>query len=182
MPSHYETLQVIPHASDAVIKASYRALAHLNHPDHNPNHAEAEALMKAINRAYQILSNPSSRRQYDIEQGYANPVDTTDISDEPEARPEIPTASFAQQQTFQHDDQAQQHEQPQHFFQRHNASARLPGWALRTIIFAAAAIFSLMALAKWIVVSDPNMATGESNEIQDLKLRLDKNPLTIPEI
>jgi len=60
---YYEILQVSPSAEPGVIKAAFNRLAHDYHPDKNPS-ASAKARMQKINEAYEILSDPSQRRQY----------------------------------------------------------------------------------------------------------------------
>ena len=62
---YYEVLGVDKNADDATIKKAYRALAKKNHPDVNPGDKEAEERFKEINEAYQVLSNPQKRAQYD---------------------------------------------------------------------------------------------------------------------
>lgn len=66
MTTHYETLHVSRTASPTDIKAAYRQQCQKWHPDKNPeNYAEAEKLTKIINGAYEVLSDPSRRKQYD---------------------------------------------------------------------------------------------------------------------
>ena len=60
----YEVLHVHPSAHPDVIQAAYRRLALLYHPDTNPS-PEANDLMAAINRAYEVLSDPEGRVAYD---------------------------------------------------------------------------------------------------------------------
>ena len=62
---YYEVLGVDKNADDAAIKKAYRTLAKKNHPDVNPGDKEAEERFKEINEAYQVLSNPQKRAQYD---------------------------------------------------------------------------------------------------------------------
>ena len=52
-------------ADDAAIKRAYRQLAKKYHPDVNPGNKEAEEKFKEINEAYQVLSDPQKRQQYD---------------------------------------------------------------------------------------------------------------------
>lgn len=61
----YADLGVGRDASDEDIKKAYRKLAAKLHPDRNPGDKTAEARFKAINRAYQALSDPKKRALYD---------------------------------------------------------------------------------------------------------------------
>ncbi|MFI5227228.1 MAG: J domain-containing protein [Candidatus Limnocylindrales bacterium] len=60
----YKTLQVDPEADPEVIQAAYRRLAQKWHPDVAPG-AEAAARMVAINRAWELLADPTTRAAYD---------------------------------------------------------------------------------------------------------------------
>lgn len=62
--SLYDTLEVSENASQDDIKKSYRKLARKYHPDVNKQ-KEAEEKFKEINAAYEILSDPQKRAQYD---------------------------------------------------------------------------------------------------------------------
>ncbi|MCQ2436950.1 MAG: molecular chaperone DnaJ [Clostridia bacterium] len=62
---YYEVLGVDKSADDAAIKKAYRLAAKKNHPDLNPGDKEAEERFKEVNEAYQVLSNPEKRAQYD---------------------------------------------------------------------------------------------------------------------
>lgn len=59
---YYKILGVSKNASPDEIKRAYRKLAHQYHPDKNSGSAER---FKEINEAYQILSNPQKKAQYD---------------------------------------------------------------------------------------------------------------------
>lgn len=68
---YYEILGVDKNASQEEIKKAFRQLAKKWHPDVNPsNIKEAEEKFKEINEAFQVLSDPQKRRQYD-EYGHA---------------------------------------------------------------------------------------------------------------
>ena len=68
MKTLYEVLRVEETASEQEIKIAYRKLAAHYHPDVFWGSKEyAEEIMKEINYAYTVLSNPESRRSYDEE-------------------------------------------------------------------------------------------------------------------
>lgn len=61
----YEVLGVSRGASDEEIKKAYRKLVKKYHPDLNPDDPSAEAAMKEVNAAYEVLSDPEKRSRYD---------------------------------------------------------------------------------------------------------------------
>lgn len=65
MADHYETLGVDRKASADEIKKAYRRLARKYHPDRNPDDESAEARFKEISQAYDVLSDPDKRKDYD---------------------------------------------------------------------------------------------------------------------
>ncbi len=62
---YYEVLGVTRSANDEELKKAYRRLAIQFHPDRNPGDKQAEEKFKELNEAYQILSEPERRAQYD---------------------------------------------------------------------------------------------------------------------
>ncbi len=63
---YYEILEVDKKASQNDIKSAYRRLVMLYHPDKNKL-PEAEEMFKEIAEAYSVLSDPSKRKQYDLD-------------------------------------------------------------------------------------------------------------------
>lgn len=65
MKTYYDDLQVARSAAPEVIAAAYRSLSMKYHPDRNVGDARSEALMKAINEAYAVLSDSVKRKAHD---------------------------------------------------------------------------------------------------------------------
>jgi molecular chaperone DnaJ len=61
----YELLGVSKNADKSAIKKAYRTMAKKYHPDKNPGDKEAEEMFKAVNEAYQVLSDDQQRAMYD---------------------------------------------------------------------------------------------------------------------
>lgn len=61
----YEILGIQKGASEKDIKAAYRKLALKYHPDKNQGNKEAEKQFQEINAAYETLSDPQKKQQYD---------------------------------------------------------------------------------------------------------------------
>jgi len=62
----YQILQIDPSAEPEVITAAFRGLAKRYHPDVNRS-VDATQRMRELNEAYEKLSNPAKRAQYDLE-------------------------------------------------------------------------------------------------------------------
>ena len=68
----YEELELTPNCSPEDIKYQYRALARLHHPDLGGD----EEKFKRIKFAYEVLSDPVRRKQYDETKTTSQPTDS----------------------------------------------------------------------------------------------------------
>jgi curved DNA-binding protein CbpA len=97
MANHYDTLKVSRDASLERCKKAYREIQLANHPDktkHLPEvqRANSEAISKAANVAYEILSDPTRRYMYDeIQAPIPGPVPQPQRA--PNQRPPTPPRS-----------------------------------------------------------------------------------------
>ncbi|MCA0360399.1 MAG: DnaJ domain-containing protein [Armatimonadetes bacterium] len=69
MATHYETLGVRPKAALEEVRDAYRRLARTYHPDVNPD-PKAHEQMAQINVAFEVLSDPVRRMEYDATLGF----------------------------------------------------------------------------------------------------------------
>ena len=69
MENYYELLEISQNASDEVISKVFKHHIKKNHPDlyRGQEKKEAEIRVKKLNEAYEILSNPDKRKEYDNE-------------------------------------------------------------------------------------------------------------------
>ena len=65
MRDFYDVLGVDRRADAAALKKAYRAIAHRDHPDKNPDDPSAEERFKEASQAYEVLSDPAKRSRYD---------------------------------------------------------------------------------------------------------------------
>lgn len=74
MKNYYQILEVSENASPEVIEKAYKVLAKKYHPDTQPRDKLfwAEINFKEITEAYQVLSNSSLRKEYDMKLKYDN--------------------------------------------------------------------------------------------------------------
>jgi curved DNA-binding protein CbpA len=75
---YYKILGVIHQADSKEIKTAYRLMAKKYHPDRNS--AVSDNVMKKINIAFEVLSDPEKRKQYDLLRfgGVSKPEGTVD--------------------------------------------------------------------------------------------------------
>ncbi len=68
MKTLYEVLEVSENASKEIIEKAYKVLAKKYHPDLqiNGDKQEAEKKMKQLNEAYEVLSDETKRKEYDL--------------------------------------------------------------------------------------------------------------------
>ncbi|GAB4396210.1 MAG: hypothetical protein OHK0048_00110 [Rhodoferax sp.] len=64
MTDHYASLGLPSSATLGDIKKAYRQLAAQFHPDRNPS-PQAAARFRAVQQAYDVLSDPEQRQAYD---------------------------------------------------------------------------------------------------------------------
>lgn len=63
----YKILGVERTATQDDIKKAYRKAALENHPDRNPDKANADSRIKDINAAYETLGDEKKRKEYDLQ-------------------------------------------------------------------------------------------------------------------
>lgn len=66
---YYEELDIAYNASQEEIKTAYRKKAKLYHPDKNASSSAAKRFLK-VQEAYDVLSDPQKRKQYDLMLAY----------------------------------------------------------------------------------------------------------------
>ncbi|MCE2458825.1 MAG: DnaJ domain-containing protein [Dehalococcoidia bacterium] len=66
MADYYSVLGVDRGVEQNDIRRAFRRLARKYHPDLNKDDSDAEAKFKEVNEAYEVLSDPDSRRKYDV--------------------------------------------------------------------------------------------------------------------
>ena len=65
--NYYDILEINRNASPEIIEKAYKTLAKKYHPDlqDEANKKASEEILKQINEAYDILSDPAKKRAYD---------------------------------------------------------------------------------------------------------------------
>jgi len=65
-PDYYSILKIDPDASLEAVRSAYKRLALLTHPDLS-GHPQANQQMQRLNEAFEVLSDPEKRAQYDLD-------------------------------------------------------------------------------------------------------------------
>ncbi len=74
MRNYYEILGISEDAGQREIKTAFKKLAVLYHPDKHNGNPATEEQFKEVNMAYQVLSNPVKRANYDYRLKYSVPT------------------------------------------------------------------------------------------------------------
>ena len=106
LTDYYTQLQVARTATHAEMKAAYRRLAKLYHPDKNAGHT-AEEKFKQIKEAYETLINPQRRAKYDAKLNRA--VTFTAGTPVQKKKPEKKKYDFTEEQARQRQSYKQQY-------------------------------------------------------------------------
>lgn len=80
--TYYEVLNLSEDASAEELKQAYRSLIKKWHPDLNPDKRDAAKVTRKIIEAYEVLSDPLKRSQYDEYLSMTRPVPNTDSASE----------------------------------------------------------------------------------------------------
>ncbi len=94
MKNFYAILGIATDAEPEVIKAAYRQLVHVHHPDRNPQNPNATERFLEIKEAYDTLSDEELRLEYDQDfvahfPGYEWEGDADESEDWPENPPAV---------------------------------------------------------------------------------------------
>lgn len=148
MSDYYQTLGVLPSATQKKIVAAYRTKCKILHPDVNPS-ADATSQMQMVNEAYQILSDSILRRQYDARYGYS--------SDESEDS----TANYTQgfynaawwYQTYKPPSWCEHPIDIWYTRHKDDKKIHIPSWLTQAVVFWASFILFLLHLGRLIINS-----------------------------
>lgn len=129
MRTYYDNLKVARNAPKEVITAAYRALSKKYHPDLNSD-PDATRVMSIINVAYEVLSDPSKRVEYDALIRQEEPENT-----EAEANPSPPPPSQTQSQAESSRNSSQkEYAKPAEKGEDQNVKSSTPRWSVSKIL------------------------------------------------
>ena len=134
MKNHYQTLGILDSASEAQIKEAFKKLAVRYHPDKHQGDAEMEEHFKEINEAYQVLSDPYKKAQFDLQLHYQAFASTT---------------AQAPVNTHQHKHQRRTHRPYVEFDYKGNFKSTLYAFGI-TFVIALAAV-GVSGIHKWYI-------------------------------
>jgi hypothetical protein len=140
---YYEVLQIQPDASLEEVKAAYKRLALLSHPDLS-SHPQATLHMQALNEAFEVLGSQEKRAQYD--QDRLNPASPAPVKEEPD-----PTSPTQPVSTIQKD--PDRREQVPKEPARREPDARLYGWLRGQLKIFVRLMFLTLALFVWSLIT-----------------------------
>jgi DnaJ-class molecular chaperone len=79
LKTHYDTLGISKSSTSKVITKKYRELAKKFHPDKNKKDPNAQDKFIELSKAYEILSDDQSRREYDHDLRFGGGGQNSDI-------------------------------------------------------------------------------------------------------
>ena len=71
---YYKILNVVPNCGQPEIRKAFRSLALKYHPDKNNGDAQKAAMFREVQEAYEVLSDPKSREEYNYKRWYTRSV------------------------------------------------------------------------------------------------------------
>lgn len=151
MKTYYEILELADDATGDEIKANYRKLAKQYHPDHNQS-KDAETQFKAINQAYEVLSDPTKRTNYDYylkivislgDQATSEDPDLQDFNETYDYQDLWDSAVAASQNQSKFDHQIPESFFKQQFYQAPKHSRKKSAIAIVIVVVAIIIIFNL---------------------------------------
>jgi curved DNA-binding protein CbpA len=105
--THYDILGVLPQATAADIKRAHRVLVRKHHPDANANSQAGVEALKAVNAAYEVLSDAEKKQKYDFDLRTTNRLPSQTKPQPQPASPPYQTDTLAElnslRQTYVHD-------------------------------------------------------------------------------
>lgn len=127
-------------ATSGEIKAAYRRLAKIYHPDRNPQYADEEKF-KLIKEAYENLINPQKRARYDARRGRA-----TTFSASTENKQRKKNYSFTEEEAKRRQYYQQQYKRTQTTTQKPSAQPAKPQNELKYILISVPLAVALLLL------------------------------------
>ncbi|MDD5093033.1 MAG: ABC transporter substrate-binding protein [Dehalococcoidia bacterium] len=156
---YYKILQVDSEADPEVIKSAYKRLAQKYHPDIDKS-ANAEARMKEINEAYEVLGDPQKRAEYDRVKGvFGKPRGSSSYGGEYSSKNTTQNETSYPPPQKPKDTRVQPSKKPS------ISRGATSGWHGRQLILALVSVVILVAIvaAVWSNVSKSNPSNGPSD-------------------